>query len=193
MKLIVTGFEPFDGREVNQSSLIGRELAEAVGAEFLELPVTFKDCFSSLENRLKIDEKSPEKTLVFSLGEAPVDDVRMEHVALNRVHAPGRGDNLGEMPVDQTLSEGRELALQSDYSPVRVLDFFQAKGLEFSVSYSAGQYVCNCLFWRLLESQQDLGVRAVFFHVPVKVDLNLKTSVLQRLKAFIEAAKKGEL
>lgn len=193
MNLLVTGFEPFESREINQSSLIGRELADAVGADYLELPVTFKDCFLMVEKWLKNNKQSSEKTLVFSLGEAPIGDVRMEHVALNKAHAPGRGDNQGEMPLDQALSEGRELALQSDYSPAQVLDFFQAKGLEFSVSYSAGQYVCNCLFWRLLESQKDLGTRSVFFHVPVKVDLNLKTSILKRLKAFIEAAKKGEL
>ena len=193
MNLLVTGFEPFDGREVNQSSLIGRKLAEAVGAEYLELPVTFKDCFLKVENWLKKNKQSSERTLVFSLGEAPIGDVRMEHVALNKAHAPGREDNEGEMPVDQTLSEGRELAQPSEYSPTQVLDFFQTKGLDFSVSYSAGQYVCNCLFWRLLETQETLGSRAVFFHVPVEVDRNLKTSILQRLKAFIEAAKKGEL
>ena len=193
MKTLVTGFEPFDGREINQSAMIAKELAELVDADFLELPVTFSGCFQPVEDWLKNNSEASGNSMVFSLGEAPIPDVRMEQIALNKSHAPGRGDNSGDEPVDRTLSEGSELALESDYSPEDVLEFFEKRNEPFKVSYSAGEYVCNCLFWRLLERQKQGGFRGMFFHVPVNMDSKLKESIVKRLTVFIKAAKKGEL
>lgn len=193
MSVLVTAFEPFAGRSENQSKAVAEPLAEAVGADFLELPVTFEGCFLPIQNWLRKNKETSVNTLIFSLGEAPVETVQMEQVALNKMHAPCRGDNSGRTPVNQSIHPQKKLALESSYSPEKVLNLFEGLGDEFRVSYSAGQYVCNCLYWNLLDCERSQGVRSMFFHVPVKMDLNLKANVLEKLIFFIEAAKRGEL
>jgi pyroglutamyl-peptidase len=40
------------------------------------------------------------------------------------------------------------------------------EGVASTLSYSAGAYVCNDLYYRLLRETEGSGVRVVFVHVP---------------------------
>lgn len=82
MKILVTGFEPFNGRDINPSQLILEQLETPEGVTLIKevLPVEFKATTERLKNVLK--EHQPD--VVLSLGQAGNrPEICVERVAIN--------------------------------------------------------------------------------------------------------------
>ena len=82
MKILVTAFEPFNGRDMNPSQLILEQLEAPEGVTLIKelLPVEFKTTTRVLQERLK--EYQPD--IVLSLGQAGNrPEISVERVAIN--------------------------------------------------------------------------------------------------------------
>lgn len=82
MKILVTGFEPFNGRDINPSQLILEKLEAPEGITLIKelLPVEFKRTTMILRELLK--ENQP--NIVVSLGQAGNrPEISVERVAIN--------------------------------------------------------------------------------------------------------------
>ena len=82
MKILVTAFEPFNGRDINPSQLILEKLETPEGVNLIKelLPVEFKATTVILKNLLK--EHQPD--IVLSLGQAGNrPEISVERVAIN--------------------------------------------------------------------------------------------------------------
>ncbi|WP_199421712.1 pyroglutamyl-peptidase I [Actinotalea solisilvae] len=165
--VLVTGFEPFGGQDVNASwAAVERVAAGWDGPDrlvTLRLPVSFRGARQEL--RLAVRDHAPD--VVVCVGEAGSRAaVGIERVAVNLVDAP-IADNDGSRPVDVPVVAGAPAAFFSGL-PVRAcLAAGLATGRPVEVSTTAGTYVCNATFYALMHLLASRpGVVGGFVHVP---------------------------
>ncbi len=169
-RVLLTGFDPFNGAVVNPSwqavqalhnrQIQGRRIVAA------QLPTVFGASLRTLETWL--DQLRPE--LVICVGQAGGRDaLSLERVAINVNDAP-IPDNAGSQPVDTPVAPGAPAAYFSTLPIKAALAALQAEGLRAEVSQTAGTFVCNHVFYGLmhrLASHPGLRqTRGGFVHVP---------------------------
>ncbi|MGE0495189.1 MAG: pyroglutamyl-peptidase I [Vulcanimicrobiota bacterium] len=161
MSILVTGFEPFAGASRNPSA----EVLAQVKHPTLLLPVDSQTAFPRLEKKAR--ELNPE--LLVCLGEARGSSVvRVERVAvnLNDFDIP---DANGRMQIDEPVVVGGPVAYWSTADTRGWLEALRRGGLATVLSYSAGTYLCNQIYYLALHHQLASGV--VFLHLPTAVDV----------------------
>lgn len=165
MKILLTGFEPFGGESINPSweavkSLHGyRDLVET-----LQLPCVFNLCLQRLEEHMH--GRAPD--VVLAVGQAGGRAaVTLEKVAinLNEARIP---DNAGEQPRGTPVVQSGPAAYFSRLPLKRLVASMQECGIPADLSYSAGTFVCNHLFYGASHLAERLPgqPRVGFVHIP---------------------------
>lgn len=169
MKVLVTGFEPFGGSEVNSSwetaVRVGQRPPKDVCMETLLLPVSFMRAGKKIREALKV--KRPD-VLVMLGQRGKGESIDIERIAINMMDA-SNPDNDGYHPQEQTIVDGGEAAYFSNL-PVKTLrDALLHRGIPARVSNSAGLYVCNSTYYNALNEiyDQGLSTKALFIHLPI--------------------------
>jgi len=168
--VLLTGFDPFGGANVNPSwqavrALHGRQILRRRIAA-VQLPTVFGDALRVLDTWL--DQLRPE--LVVCVGQAGGRAaISLERVAINVDDAP-LCDNAGAQPVDRPVVSSGPAAYFSTL-PIKAMHAaLQAEGLPVEVSQTAGTFVCNHVFYGLmhrLNAHPGLHhTRGGFVHVP---------------------------
>ena len=164
-RLLITGFEPFGGEEINPSWNAVCRLPGEIGGYTLtrlQLPVIFGKAARVALDAAK--ELCPD--VILCVGQAGGRDaICPELVAINLRYAK-IPDNDGNRPVDEMVVDGGERAYFSTLPVRKMADAVDKSGIPSRVSYSAGAYVCNDLLYALLNHYGDNGVRVGFIHVP---------------------------
>lgn len=168
MRILITGFEPFGGSEVNSSwevaSRVGIQPVE--GHEILcrQLPVSFRRVGEQIEELLM--EVRPD--IAIMLGQkGSGNSIDIERVALNMMDS-AKEDNDGYMP-DESLIHPDGPPAYFSHLPVKVLrDCLIENGISAKVSNSAGLYVCNCAYYEAINAVcgNGLKTRVAFVHIP---------------------------
>jgi pyroglutamyl-peptidase len=165
--LLITGFEPFGGDDLNPSQAVVRALD---GRRIAGHPVTGRVLPCAFETALPalfaaMDEVQP--TLVIALGlAASRTAVSIERVAVNLVDAR-IPDNAGAQPVDVPVIEGGEPAYFARLPVKAMAAALREAGLPVELSYSAGSFVCNQVFYGLLHRLRAWpAARGGFIHLP---------------------------
>lgn len=162
MKILVTGFKPFLGESINPSELMSQALQQKYPTliESLILPVEFQTCFSML--RKKLEEHTFD--LIVLLGQAGGrEKITVEKFALNWNYARAL-DEVGFRPENGLISKNANLALMSSLPLEAITEEMRSKGCPIMMSFHAGSFVCNYLYFKTLEEVQNIP--AVFVHVP---------------------------
>ncbi|MFI9503200.1 pyroglutamyl-peptidase I [Nocardia sp. NPDC052566] len=167
--VLITGFEPFGGDERNPSWDVASLLATRqplADAELVaaQLPCVFGAALTELDEA--IAEHRPE--LVINVGYAAAwTDITLEKVAINLDDAR-IPDNAGAQPVDRPVVAGGPAAYLAGLPVKAAVAAVQAIGLPARVSFSAGTFVCNHVFYGLLHriATERPGLRGGFVHVP---------------------------
>jgi pyroglutamyl-peptidase len=167
MKLLLTGFEPFGGSQVNPSQMAVEALAET-GLPGVELaPVILPVDGAAAPKALiaAIEAEGPDA--VVCLGQAPCSGITIERVAVNLLDYP-IPDNTGAKVVDQPVVPGGPDAYFTALPVREMLAAAKAAGVPAELSLSAGAYLCNQVMYTLLHyrAQQGLEIPAGFIHVP---------------------------
>lgn len=163
--VLLTGFEPFGGDAANPSGEAVHLVASRwTGPEVLVtavLPVTFAGAAARL--RELIDEHRPDVVIAAGLagGRAAIG---VERVAVNLVDAR-IPDNDGDQPVDVPSVPGAPAAHFATLPVKAIVARIAEAGIPAELSYSAGTFVCNHVFFTALEAAAS-PVRAGFVHVP---------------------------
>ena len=177
LTVLVTGFEPFDGADVNPSGEVARRLGELghpdchlIGEV---LPVSFAQAPGLLA--AAIDAHHPDVVVMLGLAENR-HAITPERVALNLADAR-IADNDGAQPTDAPL-EPHGPAARFTLLPVKNIAAAIANaGIPAEVSLTAGSYVCNAVMYTALGiAEQTVGPRgaplqAGFIHVPATPQL----------------------
>lgn len=164
---LLTGFEPFDGDAVNPSWQIAQALhgqrlhGTRVVAE--QLPCTFDGAIGTL--RAALHRHRPR--LVMALGQAGRSVISLERVAINVIDAR-IPDNAGAQPIDEPVQAGAPAAHFSTLPIKAMLAALREAGIAAEVSQTAGTFVCNQVFYGLMQAlRRRPGVRGGFVHVPL--------------------------
>ena len=170
-KLLITGFEPFDGEQINPSwEAVDRLLTEVNGYELVKLriPVAFGE---AAEKVIKVaDEIRPD--VILCIGQAGGRGaITPELVGINLRHA-SIPDNNGYQPKDEPIVKGGECACFSTLPVRRIAEAINDAGIPSHVSYSAGAYVCNDVLYTLLARYKNTKTRIGFIHIPYCVEQN---------------------
>lgn len=165
-RVLVTGFKPFLGESVNPSEILLEHIKRdfSVGVDTVLLPVSFAECFPRLSRVIEQGDYD----FIFMLGQAGGrSQVCFERVALNWIET-SKPDEDGYTPPQQKIDEREESALFCSLPLSSIVSQLRDQGLPAKVSLSAGGYVCNYLYFRVLQSLKEhkMKAQAVFIHVP---------------------------
>lgn len=167
MKILMTGFDPFGGETINPAYEAVKRLPAQIGEAALiklEVPTEFSRCALVVEEAIRAYRPDA----VLCIGQAGGRScVTIERVALNLADA-SIPDNAGEAPVDIPLQPDGPAAYFATLPVKALVRRIREAGIPCHLSYSAGTYVCNCLFYRVLHlaATKYPFLRAGFIHVP---------------------------
>ncbi|MBO4235567.1 MAG: pyroglutamyl-peptidase I [Firmicutes bacterium] len=169
MRILVTGFEPFGGENINPSYEAVKLLPDRIGgAEIIkmEIPTVRRKSIDVLSD--KIEEVWPDA--VVSVGQAGgASAIRVERVAIN-IDDYRIPDNDGNQPSDEPVYSDGPNAYFSTLPIKKMRDAIQAKDTPIEISNSAGTFVCNHIFYgvrHLCETKYaGKGIISGFIHVP---------------------------
>jgi pyroglutamyl-peptidase len=168
-RVLVTGFEPFDGDSVNPSWEVARRLDGWRGAQHVVVAQRLPCVFGAIRETLDMHLADIAPEIVIALGLAGGrTDVSLERVAIN-VDDARIADNDGARPIDRPVVADGPPAYFTTLPVKSMLHRLRAAGLPAQVSNTAGTFVCNHTFYVLRHLAETLhpGVRrAGFIHIP---------------------------
>lgn len=163
--LLITGFDPFGGGEVNPSWEAVRLLTEQVGKWKLcklQIPTVFG---LAADTVLKKAEEIGAMAIL-CIGQAGGRSaVTPERIGIN-MRTARIPDNLGNQPVEQPVVPGGPDGLFATVDVAAMAQGIQDAGLPGVVSNSAGTFVCNDVLYTLLHHYRGTDVKVGFIHVP---------------------------
>ena len=164
-KLLITGFDPFDGATVNPSWEAVKLLPDTVGdyeLYKLQIPTVF-----GLAPRTVLEKAAQiQPDVIISVGQAGTRPaVTPERIGIN-VRDARITDNAGISPKDEPIVPGGPDGLFSTLPIKAMITAIQEAGLPASVSNTAGTFVCNDVLYSLLHHYAGSNVRCGFIHVP---------------------------
>jgi 8-oxo-dGTP diphosphatase len=173
--ILLTGFEPFGGSDVNVSMDVVNAFEKQILVEDpwndfalsrppltvdVERSILSVDRDGSL-NVAKRIEKGETWSAILHLGVCGTCLVpRIETVAEDRL-AMRIPDNGGRQVAESTLSGNGDLAITS---PAK--HWFQSWKTDAEVSIDAGAYLCNETLYRSLEANREKAIPILFLHLP---------------------------
>ena len=164
-RLLITGFDPFGGADINPSWEAVMRLPDQIGdwqLTKLEIPTVF-----GLAAQTVLDvahDLQPEA--IICVGQAGGrNSVTPEVYGVNLRHAR-IADNAGNQPLINPIVQGAPGTIASTL-PVRDMVHAVCKqGLPCRLSYSAGRFVCNDVLYTLLHHYRNTHTKVGFIHVP---------------------------
>lgn len=170
-RILVTGFEPYGGFEINPSAevallLKGEEIGNFI-IDSLILPVSFRITFETLRKELEAEEIP---CIIINLGLMPfASAIQVERVAINVKDYDGVPDNENNMPQDEYIIPGGPVAYFSTL-PVRdIVNNIIKNGVPAIVSNSAGTHLCNLTMYNVLHyvARHKRNTKVGFIHLPL--------------------------
>jgi len=164
--ILLTGFEPFGGEDRNPSAEIVARLggtriggADVVG---VVLPVVYGGSADALLAALEAHQPGAVISLGVAVGRR---EVTPERVAVN-LDDTTAFDNAGAIHVETPIVAGGPVGYLSTLPVRAIADAIEGAGIPAGVSGSAGAFVCNHVFYRLMATTEGTGMPAGFIHVP---------------------------
>ena len=174
--LLISAFEPFEGRLKNQSMVVLENLQGKM-IQKVTLPVEFQKGFDTLKSFCEQNQPS----IILCLGEAADAVPRIEHVAINMMHAR-IPDNSGYQPELEPIIKSGPTSRTTQLDLEDLGNFLSKKGVLYQHSFHAGTYICNDLYYRMLSAFPEQ--RILFVHVSHREE-NLQTSI-QTVQAILD-------
>ena len=165
--VLVTGFEPFGGEDVNPSWEICKALPAAIGRSSIErllVPTAFGRAVETVSGAIR----RLDPALVILLGQAGGRSaVCVERVAIN-VDDARIADNAGAQPIDEAIAPSGPAAYFATVPVKAMVAAMREAGVPAEVSNTAGTFVCNHLLYGVLHflATGARRSRAGFIHVP---------------------------
>ena len=168
MKLLLTGFEPFGGSDINPSEQVVKSLAQT-GIKGIELNTVI----------LPVDRKAGPDKLIHAVKETQPDAVVclgeargrlaicLERVAVNLLDYRIE-DNAGNLIQDQPIAPDGPAAYFCTLPVRKMVEAVQKVGVPARLSLSAGAFLFNQVTYALLHhlDSQGKALPAGFIHLP---------------------------
>ncbi len=163
--LLITGFEPFGGQNINPAWEAVSLLPDRIGdieIHKLRVPVVYEEAASRAKEAA--GKLSPD--FVICVGQAGGrSSITPEMIAVNLRYAK-IPDNAGVLLKDVPIREGGAPAFFATLPVRKMAEKVSETGIPASVSLSAGAFVCNDLFYLMSEHFAGTKTGVAFIHVP---------------------------
>ena len=164
-KLLITGFDPFGGENINPSWEAVKELPDHIGdwqITKMEIPTVF----GAAADQVIAAAEGFQPNAILCIGQAGGRAaVTPEVVAINLQEALIT-DNRGNQPMNIPVVKGGPAAYFATVPVREMVQAIQAANIPAALSYSAGTFVCNDVLYRLLHHFDGTATQAGFIHVP---------------------------
>jgi pyroglutamyl-peptidase len=168
MRLLLTGFEPFNGSPLNPSQqVVNRLEAERLPGVELAAAILPVDRLRGPEKLLGALEMTQPQA-VLCLGEASTRAVlSIERLAVNLLNF-SIPDDQGFQAEEEPIIPGGLAAFFATLPVRKACEAVKAAQVPVEISLSAGSYLCNQVFYTLLSAltHQGLDIPAGFVHLP---------------------------
>ena len=167
MNILLTGFAPFDGELINPSwdAVRGFHAQDIAGhvIHCVQLPTEFGKASAILTTQLNLLQPS----LCLCVGQAGGRClISLEKVAINFRHAR-ISDNAGMRPQYQAIQINSPTAYFANFDFSDALTRLSDAGIPAEMSFSAGAFVCNEVFYALCQVQAlRPNMQGTFVHIP---------------------------
>ena len=172
LKVLVTGFEPFNNAKLNPSEQLALALNsdDVPGAQILTkvLPVVYGQAADQL--LALVEEHKPDVVLCFGLAEGRTG-ITPERFAVNMDDA-SIADNSGHLRTEERISPEGPTAFESTLPIKELVAAIRSEGIPASVSLTAGTFVCNHIFYELQRALARTNVQSGFIHVPLMTEMS---------------------
>ncbi len=167
MKILLTGFDPFAGDDVNPSWEAVRLLPDRLDDTTIykeRIPVVFGAAAVAVEQAVGMYR--PDAVICVGLSEGR-PKISVEKVAINYRYA-SIPDNSGAAPQETPVIPDGPAAYFATIPVEKIAQAMRTAGIPAAVSYSAGTYVCNDTFYLLMHmiGSRCPHILGGFIHVP---------------------------
>jgi len=161
MSVLVSGFSRFDKYDFNPTEIIADNLSHQKSKliNTVVLPVEFENSFEVLKNA--IIQCDPKYIILLGLN-SKIASINVEKIAVNFINS-NLSDNRGVCPIDEKINDVADLAYCASIDPWLVINTLKSLKIESALSYSAGTFVCNYLYFRVLS---EININSIFLHIP---------------------------
>ena len=186
-RLLITGFDPFGGADINPSWQAVSRLPETVG-EFelckLEIPTVY-----DLATRVVLEKAAEFKPhVILCVGQAGGrDSITPERIGVN-IRDARISDNAGNQPRGEFVAEDGPAAYFATVPVEKMVQAVEAAGIKATVSNSAGAFVCNDTLYGILHHFAGTEVRCGFIHVPYIPQQGNPSMELEQIIAGLKVA-----
>lgn len=164
-KLLITGFDPFDGATINPAWEAVIRLPDQIGAYTLH-KLQIPTVFGLAADTLLAEAAGIQPDVVLCIGQAGGRAfVTPERIGINCRHAR-TCDNQGKAPQNEYILPDGPDGIFATVPVCAMAEAITAAGLPGAVSNTAGTFVCNETLYRVLVHFANTPVRAGFIHVP---------------------------
>ncbi|MHA1771743.1 MAG: pyroglutamyl-peptidase I family protein [Candidatus Thorarchaeota archaeon] len=166
-KLLLTGFEPFDESSLNPSAELAKAMDSATVGEFKVVGKVLHLDYTRALDEIREAITTHKPSVVLACGQANRGAITFEKIAVNALNTV-RGDNYENIPESDLIERDGPPAYFTDLDVNHLAESLRDEGIPAEVSYHAGTYGCNWLFYNLMHWQAtgQLSARTGFIHVP---------------------------
>ena len=167
MIVLVTGFEPFGGESMNPAYEAVMMLNQSIQGHVIIkacLPVVFHESLRTLDRLIETEEPD----IIICVGQAGGrTQISIERVGIN-IDDARIADNSHQSPIDVPINPSGPAAYFSNLPIKAMTKAICDSGIPASVSNTAGTFVCNHVFYGLMDmiAQKYPLKRGGFIHVP---------------------------
>lgn len=189
-KLLITGFDPFGGEEINPSWEAVSHLPEQIG-EYRLTKLQIPTVFGKAAEQVLAAAEQLCPDVILCIGQSGGrEGITPEVVAINLREAR-IPDNAGNQPAAVSVVEHGPAAYFATVPVREMVEAVTKAGIPSSLSYSAGAFVCNDVLYSLLHHYKDTSTLVGFIHVPflpTQAKGNTPSLALEEMmKALVEA------
>ena len=186
-KLLITGFEPFDGQGVNPSWLAVKELPDIIG-DFELCKLNIPTLYGTAAGQVLSAAAQVQPDVILCVGQAGGRDaVTPERIAVN-IRDARIPDNAGVLCSGERIAPGGPAAYFSTLPVEAMAQAIRDAHIPASVSNTAGTYVCNDVLYSILHRYAGTGTRCGFIHVPYLPEQGTPNLPLERTVQALIAA-----
>lgn len=183
-KLLITGFEPFDGQSVNPSSLAVEQLPETVG-NYMLCKLKIPTVYSKAAQMVLSKAQQLGADAIICVGQAGGRDaVTPERIAVN-IRDAKIPDNAGILCSGEKIFPDGPAAYFSTLPVEKMSQAIRDAHIPSSVSNTAGTYVCNDVLYTVLHRTT---IPCCFIHVPYLPEQGQPNLPLDRIVQALIAA-----
>lgn len=169
-RVLVTGFGAFPGAPFNPTTRLAQDLVAVRRpglANVVRIAHVFETSYTAVEQGLPalFAEVRPNVVLLFGLA-MRTPYLRVETRARNR-RSPVFADARGCHPACDLITPGASRTMRGNAPHHRLATAARAAGVPVRLSFDAGSYLCNYVYWRALELTIRNKPLVQFVHVPL--------------------------